>query len=90
MIESQTAAECLTVLAGIDRIADVAYGVNQRRITELFSQPTDEHFDQLRVVFMRVFPNAFAQFCSRKGAAEFPMLSSRSATQVHTRACLGA
>jgi hypothetical protein len=51
----------------------VANGVNQRRITDLFSQPTDEHFDQLRVVLMRVFPNAFGQLRSRKDAAEFPI-----------------
>jgi hypothetical protein len=50
----------LTVLARIDRISYVAHGVNQQRITNLFSQPADENLDQLRVVSVRVFPNAFA------------------------------
>src|SRR5947207_14741437 len=52
-----------------DRITDVAHSVNQRRITNLFSQPADENFDQLRVVLMRVFPNAFAKLRAWEDAA---------------------
>ena len=62
----------VTELLLLDRIADVANGVNQRRITDLLSETADENFDQLRMVLMRVFPNAFAQFGAREYAAGLP------------------
>ena len=55
-----------------DRIADVPNRVNQRRFTELFSEPTNEHLNQLGIVFMRVLPHTFAQFRACKHAARFP------------------
>jgi len=32
-------------LAGMDRVSNMAHSVGQRRITDSFSQPTDEKFD---------------------------------------------
>jgi len=55
-----------------DRIANVAHGVNQRGIADLFSEPADENFDQLCIVLMRVFPNSLAQLRARKNAARLP------------------
>ena len=57
------------VFAGVDRITNVTHGVNQRRITDLSSQPADEHFDQLGIVFVWVFPNTFAQLGAREDTA---------------------
>src|SRR4029077_13030090 len=51
-----------------NRVANVADGVNQRRITDLSSQPEDENLDQLRIVLVRVFPNALAQLGARENA----------------------
>jgi hypothetical protein len=47
-------------LAGIDGIAYVAHGVNERRIADLSSQASDENLHQLGVIFVRVFPYSFA------------------------------
>ena len=52
--------------AGVDRITNVTHGVNQRRITDLSSQPADEHFDQFCIVFVWMFPNTFAQLGTRE------------------------
>ncbi len=43
--------------------------MNQRRITDLSSESADENFDELRVVLMRVFPNALAEFRVRENTA---------------------
>ena len=43
-------------LGAADGIADVANGVNQRRFTELFPEPANEHLNQLGIVFVRVLP----------------------------------
>ena len=59
-------------LARIDRIADVADGVNQRRIADFFPQPANEHFDELRIVLMGMFPNALAEFRAGEDAARLP------------------
>ena len=53
----------------VDRVTHVTDGMNQRRIADLSSQPTDEHFDQLCIVFVRVFPNTFAQLGAREYTA---------------------
>jgi len=55
-----------------DRIPNVANGVDQRRITDLFSEPAYEDFDQLCIVFMRVLPHAFAKLCAREDTARLP------------------
>ena len=39
-------------LGAADGIADVANGVNQRRFTELFPEPANEHLNQLGIVFV--------------------------------------
>ena len=52
--------------AGVDRITNVTHSVNQRRVTDLSSQSANEHFDQLRIVLVRVFPNTFAQLGARE------------------------
>ena len=59
-------------LGAADGIADVANGVNQRRLTELFPEPANEHLNQLGIVFVRVLPHAFAQLRAREHAARFP------------------
>jgi hypothetical protein len=43
--------------------------MNEERVADFFSQPSDENFDQLRIVFVRVLPNTFAQFSAREDAA---------------------
>jgi len=43
--------------------------MNQRWIADFLSQSSDENFHQFRVVFVRMLPNAFAQFGARKDAA---------------------
>ena len=55
-----------------DRITNVTHGVNQRRITNFSSQPSDENLDQLRVVFVCVFPDAFAKLRAREDTARLP------------------
>jgi len=55
--------------AGVNRVTNVTHSVNQGRITDLSSQPADEDFDQLRIVLVRVFPNAFAQLGAREDAS---------------------
>ena len=64
--------DVLKTVARSDRISDVPHGVNQRRITNLFSQPADEDFDELRIVLMRVFPNALTQLRACENAARLP------------------
>ena len=59
-------------LGAADGIADVANGVDQRRFTELFPEPANEHLNQLGIVFVRVLPHAFTQLCAREHAARFP------------------
>src|SRR2546426_7618513 len=43
-----------------NRIANVAHGVDQRRIANFFSQAPDEDLHQFRVVFVCMLPDAFA------------------------------
>src|SRR5206468_6262204 len=52
-------------------ISDVANRVDQRGFAQLFSQSTNEHFNQLGVVFVCVFPDALAQLRAREDAAWF-------------------
>ena len=59
-------------LRAADGIADVANRVNQRRFTELFPEPTNEHLNQLGIVLVRMLPHAFAQLCACEHAAWFP------------------
>ena len=59
-------------LGAADGIAYVANRLNQRRFTEFFPEPANEHLNQLRIVLMSVLPDAFAQFCAREHAARFP------------------
>src|SRR6478752_3406276 len=59
-------------LRAADGIAYVANRVNQRRFTELFPEPTNEHLNQLGIVFVRVFPHAFTQLRAREHASRFP------------------
>jgi len=47
----------------------MANRVNQRRFAKFPSEPTNEHFNQLGIVFVGVFPNAFAQLRPREHAA---------------------
>src|SRR5215510_7563372 len=54
---------------GGDGITYMANSVNQRRFAELLSESTNEHFNQLGVVFVFVFPDAFAQFRAREHAS---------------------
>ena len=58
-------------LGAADGIADVANRVNQRRFTELFPEPANEHLNQLGIVFMRMLPHALAQLRAREHAARF-------------------
>ena len=51
---------CSTAFGRIDCIAHMADGVNQWGISDFFPQPSNENFDELGVVFMGVFPDAFA------------------------------
>ena len=60
------------VFADVNRITNMTHGVNQRRITDLSSQPADEYFDQLCIVLVRVFPNTFAQLGAREDATRLP------------------
>ena len=59
-------------LGAADGIADVANGVDQRRFTELFPEPANEHFNQFSIVFVRVLPNTFTQLRAREDATRFP------------------
>jgi hypothetical protein len=45
-----------------DRVSDVAHCLNQLRRADFFSQSPDEDFHQFGIVFVRMFPDAFAQF----------------------------
>src|SRR5262245_55963800 len=45
-----------------NRIAHVAYRLNQRRITNFLSEPANENFYKLGVIFMCVLPHALAEF----------------------------
>ena len=56
-------------LRRLDSITDVPYCVDQRRITDFFSEPADEYFDQLGIILMGVFPNALAQLRAREDTA---------------------
>ena len=56
----------------VDRITNMTHGVNQRRITDLSSQPADEYFDQFCVVVVRVFLNTFAQLSAREDTGRLP------------------
>ena len=60
-----------TAWAGIDRITNAAHSVNQGRVADFFAQSSDKNFYELRVVFMLVFPNGFAEFGAGKNAARF-------------------
>jgi len=53
-------------------VADVAHRMNQRRIANLLSQSSDENFHQLRVIFVLVLPDAFAQFGAGEDASRLP------------------
>ena len=57
------------MFAGVDHVTNVTHGANQRGITDLSSQPANEHFDEFCIVFVRVFPNTFAQLGAREDAA---------------------
>src|SRR5437764_7586810 len=59
-------------LGTADGIAYVANRVNQRRLTKLFPEPTNEHLNQLGIVFMRVLPYAFTQLRACEHASRFP------------------
>src|SRR5215468_10357939 len=56
-------------VGGGEGVTDVANGVNQRRVAELLSQSTNEHFNQLGVVFVCVFPDTLAQLRAREHAS---------------------
>jgi hypothetical protein len=58
-------------LGAADCVAYVANRVNQRRLTELFPEPANEHLNQLGIVLMRVLPHAFAQLRACEHAAWF-------------------
>src|ERR1041385_3903672 len=53
----------------LNRITDVANRVNQWRFAEFLAQPTNEHLNQLGIVLVLVFPNAFTKLCAREHAA---------------------
>jgi hypothetical protein len=59
----------LIAFVRVDGITNVTDGMNQRRITDLSSQPANEDFDQLCIVFVWVFPNTFAQLGAREDTA---------------------
>ena len=59
-------------LGTADGIAHVANGVNQWRFTKFFPEPTNEHLNQLGVVFVRVLPHTLAQLRACEYAARFP------------------
>ena len=59
-------------LGAADSIAYMANRLNQRRITEFFPEPPNEHLNQLGIVFVRVLPHAFAQLRACEHAARFP------------------
>ena len=59
-------------LGAANGIAYMANRVDQRRFTELFPEPADEHLNELGIVFVRMLPHAFAQLCAREHAARFP------------------
>jgi hypothetical protein len=59
-------------MSGLDGITNVADGVNQRWITNFLSQPAYENFDELRIVLMLMFPNAFTQLGARKDTTRLP------------------
>lgn len=58
--------------AGVDHIANVTHGANERWIADPFSQTSNEHFHQLRVILVGMFPNAFAEFGACKDASRLP------------------
>jgi len=70
-LRDRATAQCHVsmVFAGVDRITNVTHGLNQRWITDLSSQPANKHFDELCIVFVRVFPNTFAQLGAREDTA---------------------
>jgi hypothetical protein len=53
----------------VNRVANVAYHVNERRIAYSFSQAGNENFQHLAIIIMCMFPNAFAQFRARENTA---------------------
>src|SRR5438046_9727746 len=53
-------------------VTDVAHCMNQRWIADFLSQSSDENFHQLRVIFVLVFPDAFAQSGAGESAARLP------------------
>ena len=72
MARKETGRRDVSEAARIDRVAHVANGMNQRRITDLSSEPANEYFDQLGIILMRVFPNALAQLGARENTARLP------------------
>ncbi len=58
-------------LRAADGIAYVANRVNQRRFTEFFPEPTNEHLNQLGIVLMCMLPHAFAQLRACEHATWF-------------------
>jgi hypothetical protein len=72
-LRNRATDQCTSMaFAGVNRITNMTHGVNQRRITDLSSQPANEDFDQLRIVLVRMFPNTFAQFGAREDTGRFP------------------
>src|SRR5581483_9632646 len=45
-----------------DGVTDVAHGVDERRIADFFSKPSNEYLDQFRVVFVGMLPDSLAKF----------------------------
>ena len=70
-LRARPAATSSFALWTTDGVANVANCVNQRRFTQLFPEATNEHFDQLGIVLVRVLPHAFAELRARKDAARF-------------------
>src|SRR5439155_19125784 len=44
----------------VNRVADVTHRMNERRIANFLAQPPNKNLHQFRVVFVSVFPDAFA------------------------------
>src|SRR4029450_11270543 len=56
----------------VNGVTHVPDGMNQRRITYFSSQSADEYFHELRVVFVRMFPNLLTQLGPRENATGLP------------------
>jgi hypothetical protein len=62
-------SEIRRYLGSSNGIADVPHGLNQGRLANSFAQASDENLHEFGIVFVGMFPNAFAQLRAGKYSA---------------------